>query len=296
MQSIWKNVLLAGVIALLAACSLTRDLLPNAEFNALMVDADSATQEGRWEQALDKLERAAVLRPGDLDVKLKQGLVYQLSGKLAQAHNTYQQIIDAAPQAGSRYAETVRTARTNQAKLGFSRPQPAQDTPAPVAVKPPPPPVATTAPLAAPDAPLDQQEIAAPAPTAVEETPAAPSDDAAADVARQQAEITERIQLWLVAWQEQRLADYFACYAPDFSGDQSSHARWRARRTTVIGAARNPDIRISELRIERIDEHHAVASFEQRYRADGYADAGRKTLKLEKTGRDWLIVDERFAR
>src|SRR5690606_12140803 len=102
----------------LQACSVS-EILPNAEFNTLMVDADTAIHDGRWQLAEAKLEQAARLQPSNLGIKLKQGRVQQQSGRLALAHNTYQQIIDSAAIATSKDLEVVQAARKYQSKLGF---------------------------------------------------------------------------------------------------------------------------------------------------------------------------------
>lgn len=270
----------------LFACSMPAKILPNAEFNALMVDADAAIQDGHWQVAQAKLDQAAILQPNNLNVKLKQGLAYQLGGKMALAHNAYQQIIDAEPKPGGRAAEIVRAAKTNQVKLGFkSLDSLKEEIPSPAKLE-----ANDSERSLAPDSIEAKALIAEVA--AVNEPEPVP---ATAEVT-QDEQIAARINDWLSAWEQRRVSDYLSFYEPGFAGNYASHAEWRKQRTARVNAAKGIQIRISELKIEQHDSETALATFIQQYRSADHTDTGLKTLQLKKVNDSWLIMQEQFSK
>jgi tetratricopeptide (TPR) repeat protein len=286
--------ILLGLFAIgMAACTMPKnvlpDLMPDAEFNTLMVDADSAMHDAKWDVALKKLQQAGGLKPDDLAVKLKQGLVYQNSGRLALAHNAYQQIIDVETEAKGKNLEIVQKARNYQAKLGFAPLDATSSEPNKVST-----------PVAAVQQPAEATETkAADLPMAVE-APVALAPPAAEEVPQQSANvedaILERIQAWVQAWQKKRVSDYYGFYVADFRGDYTSHAIWRKQRNARISAAGNITIRLDDLKIELQDADNAVAGFRQTYQSSSLTDVGIKTLRLKKVGDLWLIADEQFRK
>ncbi len=285
--SLVKSILLILCLSVgLVACSLPTKILPDAEFNALMVDADAAIHDGRWEVASSKLDQAAVIQPNNLNVKLKQGLAYQLSGKLAMAHNAYQQIIDAAPNPTGKNIEIVRAAKTNQAKLGF-KPLVAVSEPSTSATEASQPSAEEPAAIAlAPDT-VEAKELIAEVASVSSEVPAKTNNEAL---------VSQQIQAWLAAWQEKRVDDYIAHYQSDFKGDFSSHAEWKKQRTSRINAAKGITIQIAELKVEQRDADTAIATFIQTYQSAQHTDTGLKTLHLKKINDNWLITLEQFTK
>lgn len=285
--SLVKTILLMLCLSVgLVACSLPTKILPDAEFNALMVDADAAIHDGRWEVASRKLDQAALIQPNNLNVKLKQGLAYQLSGKLAMAHNAYQQIIDAAPNPTGKNIEIIRAAKTNQAKLGFkslvavsepsiSVPEAGQSTSA-----------ESTAVALAPDT-VEAKELIAEVASISSKVPAE---------ANNEAHVSQQIKAWLAAWQEKRVDDYIAHYQSDFKGDFSSHAEWKKQRASRINAAKGLTVQIAELKVEQRDADTAMATFIQTYQSAQHTDTGLKTLHLKKINDNWLITLEQFTK
>lgn len=282
--SLLKTTALALCLSFsLFACSVPK-ILPDSEFNTLIVDADVAIHDGRWDDASAKLDQAIMLQPNNLNVKLKQGLAYQLSGKLALAHNAYQQIIDAAPNPTGKNIEIVRAAKTNQAKLGFKPLEP---------VVPPVDEASVSAessavePIAIPADTVEAKELIAEVAAASDETQ--PVSKPEQDV------VAERIEAWLAAWQEQRVEDYLAFYQSDYRGSYSSHAEWRKQRDNRIKAAKDINISIASLKVELAAEDKAIAEFTQTYQSAIHTDRGLKTLHLQKVQGSWLITREEFS-
>lgn len=256
------GLVLAAILGTLTACGLTGNvLLPGDEFDNLLAKTEQAMHERHWDVARSELDQAVTLKPDSLNIKLQQGLSYQMKGQLALAHNAYQQILDEAAVAGGD-ARIVRMARANQTGLGFSR---LEETPRLVS--------ATKPAALPPEEVIWQAEI----PVDVEIL------------------IDARMQAWLSAWQEQRLDDYFACYLTDFAGDSDSSQQWRAQRASSISGAGIIIVRVSGLKMEQQSSELVRATFMQSYRSATYSGRGLKTLLFKKVGGNWLIAEERFS-
>ncbi|HEY8354916.1 MAG TPA: tetratricopeptide repeat protein [Methylophilaceae bacterium] len=282
----FRSLALAAILAAgLTSCSVN-DILPNAEFNTLMVDADAAIHDGRWDVAIDKLEQAARLQPDNLEVRLKRGRALQKSGKLALAHNAYQQIIDSGEKASGRDREIIQTARRYQAELGFRPLDKAEIVEVPAEIE-----AAlaageeTTVEVSAIDAAsiIDAQELSS-------------STQSSATEIDEDAALRSRVNAWRQAWAEKRIDDYFDFYATGFTGGFDSHDAWRKQRRERINAARDLRIEISDMDVQRPDDERATVSFTQRYRTATYRDEGRKTLQLRKIDNEWRITDEQFLK
>lgn len=309
---------------LLSGCAYTEklssQLLPNSEFNALIVEGDAAMENADWAKASAKYEQAAQLKPRDLDVKMKQAMAFQRAGKLARAHNMYQQIIDEGEQNGSKDAKLVKLAKANQAKFGFksapkepevakteeptqaSAPVLAETTqvkdepalvepsvvvePAKVEVAEPAQVIETQA-VISPQAPTEKAESAVPSDTPASVT--AIPDNALAS-------ITQKISNWVLDWKSKRVDAYFSHYVVDFAGDAANAKAWRKERKHKILSAKNINIEVEGLEIKVIDADNATAHFTQRYQSAGYQDKGEKTLLLKRVADTWLIAGEQFAR
>lgn len=282
--SLFQSTVLTLCLSLgLFACSVPK-ILPDSEFNTLMVDADLAIHDGRWQDASAKLDQAIMLQPNNLNVKLKQGLAYQLSGKLALAHNAYQQIIDAAPNPTGKNIEIVRAAKTNQAKLGFKPLEsvvPSTDSASGSSDS------STVEAATMPADAVEAKELIAEVAAASNET--APVSKSETDV------VAERVEAWLAAWQEQRVEDYLAFYQADYKGGFASHAEWRQQRSNRIKAAKDINISIAGLKVELPTDDKAVAKFTQTYQSALHTDRGLKTLYLQKVQGRWLITREEFS-
>jgi len=106
------------------------------------------------------------------------------------------------------------------------------------------------------------------------------------------ADIEQALQEWVAAWSSRHVERYFASYAASFKPDGMSNAAWRKQRRDRLSKPRYIEVTLAKLHIERQDETHARATFEQQYRADARHDTSRKTVQLEKIGGAWLIVAE----
>lgn len=127
--------------------------------------------------------------------------------------------------------------------------------------------------------------------------PPAPETPAAAPTApipTDQERIRERLESWRQAWASRNSADYLSHYSTDFMpADGQKHADWASARRKNLASRKNIDVRLSELRIERIDDNRMKASFLQDYASGSYREkAQEKTLLFVRHGSDWLIAGE----
>lgn len=303
-----KIILLCFAISL-SSCTYTTKLgdklLPDSEYNTLVVKADAAMHDGEWEKAATFYEKAGQLKPDDWSIKLKQAQAHQNDGKLAQAFNTYQIIIDAK----SATDTTLKTAKESQAKLGFKT----EPVTAPEAVE-----------LAKPSSPepddkqvqevtlSDQspeaqpQEAQKPIIVQAESSPSQASADQVQSSELSQAApnpqvatiqskfVMDHVTSWAKAWAEKNIKVYFAHYADDFAGEFSDASAWRQSRTAKILKAKQIKISFSDIQINNISAELVEVTFKQVYQSGTYQDSGKKTLSLKKMNGHWRITQETF--
>jgi outer membrane protein, adhesin transport system len=105
--------------------------------------------------------------------------------------------------------------------------------------------------------------------------------------------ISSALAAWLRAWLAKDSEVYFASYAPGFQPPgKLTRQEWGEQRRSVLSKAKDVDIRISELHVELVDQHHAIAKFVQSYRSASYSDVVHKTMEWENIDGKWLISRE----
>ncbi len=285
-----KLISLSFVI-LLTSCSyptiLGEKFLPDAEYNTLLVKADAAMQDGQLARAADLYEKAGLLKPENWDLKLKQAKAYQLDGKLAQAFNTYQLIVEAKSLVN---AETFKAAKEGQDKLGFKN----------VAAVTP---VEAVKDVSMPTQQVNTEDAQASEPTIA--TQPIPEQSLTADdvvQVREQVElaadaedkrILDELNAWSEAWAAKKLDAYFAHYVDGFAGDMSNAKAWQLSRKHKILRSKQIKIALSEIKIYKL-ENSVELVFKQNYQSDNFQDVGRKTLVMIQVKGRWLIKKELF--
>lgn len=308
LHSLIKMMLLCFSISL-AACSYTTQLgekfLPDSEYNALLVKADAAMHDGEWAKAAASYEKALQLKPSNWDLKLRQAQAYRNDGKLSQAYNAYQMIIDA--KTASPYANdiTLKTAKENQAKLGFkveaivSVPT-ASNTTSPEA------PIATEPEMAeSHEQTLVVEAKPQEAKAELEAIPAEPLANASLveegqllaaskpDV-NQSKLVMDEVTAWAKAWAGKNVDIYFAHYVDGFAGEFSNSTAWQKSRKAKILKSKQIKISFSDIQINNISAELVEVSFKQTYHSAGYQDVVSKTLEMNKVKGRWLITKELF--
>ncbi|HEY1101864.1 MAG TPA: tetratricopeptide repeat protein [Burkholderiaceae bacterium] len=144
----------------------------------------------------------------------------------------------------------------------------------------------------APAAPVTTAPVSSGTPAAAPlNTPAETSAPAAA-AGDADADVEAAVRAWAAAWAAKDMAGYLAAYGKDFTppGGQSRKAWEEERRQRIVGKS-TITVKIDKLAISS-KGNTATARFNQEYKADALAIAGRKTLSLVKAGDRWVIVKE----
>ena len=283
----------------LASCTFTTKLgdklLPDSEYNTLVVKADAAMQDGEWLKAADFYEKAGQLKPENWELKLKQAKAFQNAGKLAQAFNAYQIIIDAKASASDAKDTTLQSAKESQAKLGFknetteTQVEAVKETPAPIPeAKAEEVPAQVLAPQQANDgaSPSVKESLMS---NEVIQSP----EKAESLVATEDKLILDAVNAWAEAWAAKKLDAYFAHYEEGFAGDMGNAKAWQLSRKHKILRSKQIKITLSEIKINKLENSVEVV-FNQNYESGRYQDAGRKTLEMTNVKGRWLIKKELF--
>jgi len=290
----FANLVLISLLVTLQSCTyatkLTEQYFPDAEYKNLVVQADAAMHNADWSKAADLYEKAGQVKPDDWSLKLKQAEAYQNDGKLAQAFNTYQVILDAKLPSNDVNNAIVSKAKERQAKSGFKAeqavvnvvPEPVVETPSEeVSVTEQ---VGEAAPIQAEVLP----SLTGAAAVALE-TEIVPSGQGASDQL-----ILDTLQSWITAWTSKNLPDYYAHYTKDFTGGLPTRAAWEAQRKMKIAKVGGITLTLVDVVISQSSETTATVSFKQNYASGNYKDTGQKTLEMKKIQGRWLISQEIF--
>lgn len=299
-HSLIQMILLCFALTL-ASCTYTTKLgdklLPDSEYNTLLVKADAAMQDGEWIKAADFYEKAGQLKPENWDLKLKQANAFQNAGKLAQAFNAYQIIIDAKASASDAKDTILQSAKESQAKLGFknettnTQVEVVKETPAPI------PEAKAEAEEIPPQVLLTQQANDGASPPVKESLTSneviQSRDQAESLVAIEDKRILDAVNAWAEAWAAKKLDAYFAHYVEGFAGDMGNAKAWKKSRKHKILRGNQIKIGLSEIKINKL-ENSVEVIFNQNYESGRYQDAGRKTLEMTNLKGRWLIKKELF--
>jgi hypothetical protein len=282
-----KRWALALICALtLSACAtgqkISKKYFPDADFNTLVVKGDAAMDRADWDKAIAAYEDALTIKPANAEVKLKQANAYERDGKLAQAFNLYQVLLDG----NTLSTEMTKTVKAKQEKLGFKKdpivPEivPEEKTPVP----------ATEVVEIKEDAIAPAQDVKD-VPTL--ETPE-PMVTKQVNIAQMEEEVQAFLNSWRDAWASKNLNRYYDHYVVTFSGDSKNAVSWRALRKSKILVNKSIVVNLDDVVLTSIAHDQAEVTFVQHYQAGTYQDKGKKLLKLQKIDGRWQIVQESF--
>ncbi len=286
------SVLLLSLTLSLTSCGVTdkinKKYFPDAEFKSLVVKGDAAMDRADWDKAIVAYEEAASIKPQDGELKLKQANAYERDGKLAQAFNLYQIVIDSPEQSN----DVLKVAKARQAKLGF-KPEPISPVKASEAI-----------PADVPEKKVEQfedkpkpAELVIPPAKDVKDVPTVEAPVVPlkqVNMAQLQTEVQAFLNSWRDAWATKDLNRYYDHYVVAFSGDAKNTATWRAQRKFKILVNKTIVVNLDDVVLTSIAHDQAEVSFTQHYQAGAYQDKGKKILKLQKTDGRWQIVQETF--
>lgn len=143
--------------------------------------------------------------------------------------------------------------------------------------KPLPPAAPATAPASAP---------------AVQLTKAAPKAEQAQKEDVDGADVIKAVENWAKAWSAQDMKGYLSAYGSNFQTPKGQNRKaWEADRTTRIEGKGHIKVSIEAPQVT-VNGNSATVKFRQKYVSDRLSTTGRKTLVLEKQGKNWLIRQE----
>jgi len=177
----------------------------------------------------------------------------------------------------------------------------AAPVPAPAPAKLPQPPVKTVptpapAPVVAQAKPLPTVPPAAvPAPIqapAVQLAKAAPKAELAEKEDADGADVVKAVENWARAWSAQDMKAYLNAYGSNFQTPKGQNRKaWEADRTARIEGKGHIKVSVESPQVT-VKGNTATVKFRQKYVSDRLSTTGRKTLVLEKQGKNWLIKQE----
>ncbi len=166
------------------------------------------------------------------------------------------------------------------------------------AVAPPPTPgvkTITVPPAAtAPATTVAKASTPAPAPTvAAKVEPPKPDPAKVAAKNAETDEVLKAVEAWAKAWSSKDVKAYLAMYHDKFQtpGGISMKAWAEERRTRIEGKGRI-SVKVEAPQVT-FDGNSATVKFKQAYSSDKLSSTSRKTLVLEKQGKQWQIKQER---
>jgi tetratricopeptide (TPR) repeat protein len=132
------------------------------------------------------------------------------------------------------------------------------------------------------------------APPAVQAQRTAP-EDVVTPVADQTEDVIATVNSWAKAWSNKDTAKYLSYYSPDFDPGTQTRKEWESTRKVRLSRPKFIEISVSDADVTFNGNNEATVSFQQRYKSNTLDSTGHKTLKMEKSDRRWLIVQEIFS-
>ncbi|HEY9098501.1 MAG TPA: outer membrane protein assembly factor BamE [Thiobacillus sp.] len=106
--------------------------------------------------------------------------------------------------------------------------------------------------------------------------------------------VLSALNAWVNAWARRDDEAYLAAYDASFVPQGgASRAAWEKSRRTLLGVAKNIEVRIDSPSVDYLEDGVANVTFNQFYRSDSYRDAVVKQLRMQERDGQWLIAEER---
>lgn len=117
---------------------------------------------------------------------------------------------------------------------------------------------------------------------------------AAAPKIPDEQQVGQLVEEWRSAWQSRDIGGYLKAYGTGFSpSDGNSREAWVTARQKKLATGAAINLKINDLKIERVDQRQFKTSFRQDYASGSYREIARpKTLLIVREGDEWKIVRE----
>ncbi len=107
------------------------------------------------------------------------------------------------------------------------------------------------------------------------------------------SELEAAVAVWVRAWREKELGDYFASYHSGFIPRyQDTQAEWRSNRRRVIGNAEWIRLEMSDFKFIGVDAGMMEVHFWLSYESPTYSDNTQKKLLMVEEDGEWRIMEE----
>ena len=110
-----------------------------------------------------------------------------------------------------------------------------------------------------------------------------------------EASVVAALQAWADAWAKGNADAYIAAYAADYTPPGGTRAAWEKRRRSLLGIARNVELRIEAPKVNLAADGHALVTFKQYYRSTNARDDLVKQIKFAQRDGRWVIVEEQVV-
>ncbi|RMX02217.1 tetratricopeptide repeat protein [Corticibacter populi] len=151
----------------------------------------------------------------------------------------------------------------------------------------------TPPPVASPTSSIAAADAVASSPREASTGAASASAGDAKNAAADREAVQSAVQAWAAAWASQDIDAYLGAYSEQFRpGDGSSLSNWQAQRRQRIVGRPPISVTVREMKVS-LDGDQATAAFRQAYASGAYRATTRKTLRLQREGAQWRIVEER---
>jgi len=314
-----RKSLLRGLIAL---CLTVLYAAAPARADELQ-DASRLLKAGQREQALERVNRALVAKPGDPQARFLKGLIYTEQGNTREAIEIFTKLTQDYPDlpepynnlaviyAGQGQYEKARAALEQSIRTHPSYAT-AYENLGDVYAK-----LASQAydkalqldssnTGAQNKLSLVRELVGGPARVAAKEPPAKPPvvaekppvpAEKPQPAVNQTAEILKTVNGWAQAWSRKDADAYLAYYSKDFKipGGEPRDA-WEKSRRDRIAAPNSIAVGVDSPKVTLLGSDQASVAFRQSYRSDKLKSSSRKTLVLSRDGGRWQIREEKSGK
>ena len=110
-----------------------------------------------------------------------------------------------------------------------------------------------------------------------------------------EASVLSALQAWADAWVKGNADAYIAAYAADYAPTGGTRAAWEKRRRSLLGIAKNVELRVEAPKVNMAADGHALVTFKQYYRSTNARDDLVKQIKFAQRDGRWVIVEEQVV-
>jgi adhesin transport system outer membrane protein len=136
--------------------------------------------------------------------------------------------------------------------------------------------------------------VVASQPVPVATAPVATAPPPPAQPLLDEQQVRDTLETWRLDWSRRDVDAYLKHYSPAFvPANGQSRAEWEALRRKNITSRPAIRVEVNGLRIEALDPDQFRLQFLQNYISGTYLETAQpKTLRMARSGKDWLIVGE----